>query len=177
MGFLSLVLMLFSLNSEFFQATPSTGAWWSHISSILNIFNILSGWEDSITKIQKKDSVFPLEAPDIPLLAKWVGPLTDWRQRSWSGCQVARDLFKVQISDFWYVLWNCDRRERRQTKLMGQWGFQRAKAVEFIPKLKRGHEALPRYQNVNQKKPFILGKKKCNNSQALFAPSQFYSLT
>lgn len=157
MGFLSLVLMLFSLNSEFFQATLQLAHDEVIISSILNIFNILSGWEESITKIQKKDSVFPPEAPDIPLLAKWVGPLTDWRQRSWSGCQVARDLFKVQISDFWYVLWNCDRRERRQTKLMGQWGFQRAKAVEFISKLKRGHEALPRYQKCKSEETFHSG--------------------
>lgn len=170
--------MIFSLNSEFFQATPSICTLWSHISSISNIFNILSGWEDSITEIWKKDSVLPPEAPDIPLLAKWVRPLGTGRWRSRSGCQVARDVFTVQISDFWSALWNCDRRQRRQTERMGQWGFQSNKAVEFTPKPDRGHKSHSQdTKTVKQKKTFTSGKKKKASTPSLFLPPvSFYSL-
>ena len=104
-------------------------------------------------------------------LAGKVGWTIKWLEmRNWSRCQAARSLFRVQISDFWCVLWNCDKREWRQTELIGHCGFQRTKAVEFIPKPDRGHKRHSQdTKTVKQQKSFTLDKKKAS-TPSLFLP-------
>lgn len=69
--------------------------------------------------------------------------------RSWSGCQVMRALFifRVQISDSWYVLWNLADRPV---------GFQSTKTVEFIlkPKARREIRKIPKMYSKRNPSPW-----------------------
>ena len=81
--------------------------------------------------------------------------LAEWAEQerkkggSWSGYQVTRALFifRVQVSDSWYVLWNLADRPV---------GFQSTKMVEFIlkPKARREIRQIPKMYSRRNPSPW-----------------------
>lgn len=93
-----------------------------------------------------------------------------WKGRGWCGYQAARDLFRVQISGFWYVLWNWQ--ERRQTQLTDQSGSKAPRQLSWYSNQIEARRDTAKIPPEKQKKPFTLGIKGIS-SEPLFAPVSF----